>query len=172
MNEFVRRLLEGRAPWGTLDVSPASRGIWQQVRLTVYPPGITHAERRILHLAHVWPVGGGVLCLFALVFLGSEDPAVSLAIALALYAGGFVIASRVARDLRSRSRTLTVTSEYVHGELHEHGEVALLRVSAERLMTLEAKRRRGEVDPVSYEAEWSDVFTALPIHAPRMLQRR
>ncbi|TDP98465.1 MULTISPECIES: DUF6611 family protein [unclassified Leifsonia] len=172
MNEFVRRLLEGRAPWGTLDVSPASRGIWQQVRLTVYPPGITHAERRILHLAHVWPVGGGILCLFALVFLGSENPALSLAAALALYAGGFLILSRLARDLRSRCRAVTVTSEYVHGELYEHGEVALLRVSAERLMTLEAKRRHGEVDPVSYEAEWSDVFGTLPVRTSRMLQRR
>ncbi|WP_309297488.1 DUF6611 family protein [Leifsonia poae] len=37
---MVLRLSEGRFLWGTLDVSPASRGVGQRVRLTVCPPGI------------------------------------------------------------------------------------------------------------------------------------
>lgn len=37
---MVLRLPEA-VPLGTLDVSPASRGVGHRVRLTVYPPGIT-----------------------------------------------------------------------------------------------------------------------------------
>ena len=162
MNEFLRRLFEGRTPWGTLDVSPASRGIWQRVRLTVYPPGITHAERRALHFAHTWPVGGAVLSLFGLVFLSDTGPVLSMATVLVAYVVGFVIAARLTRDLRSRSRSLTVASEYVGGELREFGNVHLLRVSTCLLMDLEARRRAGLVGPVAYEAEWAQVYDALP----------
>lgn len=171
MNEFLRRLSEGRAPWGTLDISPASRGIWQRVRLTVYPPGITRAERRALHFGHTWPVAGGILCLFGLVFLSSEGPVLGLATVLSAYVAGFVVAARLTRDLRSRSRSLTVASECVGGELREFGDVHLLRASATRLMDLEARRRAGLVDPIAYEAEWTDVYLTLPAETVPALQR-
>ena len=171
VKESLRRLLEGRALWGTIDVSPAGRGIWQRVRLTVYPPGITPAQRRLLHLGHLWPVGGSIACLFVLVLLSDAGPVLSLATALAAYAGGFLVLGRLTRELRARSRTVTVASEYIRGELREFGEVPLLRTAATRLMDLEARRRRGLVDPVTYEAEWADVYDGLPVESGRVFER-
>jgi hypothetical protein len=170
VNEIVRRLFEGRAPWGTLDVSPASRGIWQRVRLTVYPPGITHGQRRLLHLTHAWPVGGAILCLFALVFLSGWGPVLSVATVLTAYVAGFLVTARLTRALRERSRVVTVASEYVGGEVREYGNVHLLRIAASRLHDLEARRRSGLVDPVTYEAEWAEIYDALPNEAAPALQ--
>ncbi|WP_158861807.1 DUF6611 family protein [Leifsonia sp. AG29] len=170
MNEFLRRLTEGRAPWGTLDVSPASRGLWQRVRLTVYPPGITHGERRALHVAHIWPVAGGILCLFGLVALSGAGPVLSLAAVLAAYGAGFAVTARLTRDLRGRSRVLTVASEYVGGEVREFGDVHLLRTSVGRLTELENRRRSGDVTAVTYEAEWAAVYDALPAKTAPALQ--
>ncbi|MCI0157106.1 hypothetical protein KNO15_10415 [Leifsonia shinshuensis] len=171
MNEIARRLFEGRTPWGTLDVSPASRGIWQRVRLTVYPPGITHGQRRLLHLTHAWPVGGGILCLFALVLLSGEGPVLSLATVLTAYVAGFLVTARLTRELRERCRVVTVASEYVGGEVREFGNVHLLRVAVSRLQDLDARRRSGLVDPVTYEAEWAEVYDALPNEGAPALQR-
>jgi hypothetical protein len=172
VKETVRRLLEGRALWGTLDVSPASRGIWQRVRLRVYPPGITHAQRRLLHLSHTWPVGGAIACLFALVFLSDEGPGLSTVTALSVYVAGFLVLGRLTRDLRAHSRTVTVASEYIGGELREFGNVHLLRAAATRLMDLEVRRRTGLVDPVRYEAEWAEVYDTLPAEAVRVFEHR
>lgn len=170
VNEMVRLLFEGGAPWGTLDVSPAGRGIWQRVRLTVYPPGITAGQRRLLHLSRTWPVGGGILCLAALVFLSDEGPWLSLTIALTAYAAGFLITARLTRELRERCRIVTAASEYVGGEVREFGNVHVLRAAASRLRELEARRREGLVDPVAYEAEWTEVYNLLPDHAARALE--
>lgn len=172
MKETVRRLLEGRALWGTLDVSPATRGIWQQVRLTVYPPGTTPGQRRLLHLGRSWPSGGAALCLVVLVFLGDQGPVVSVAAAATMYLAGLVVTARLTRDLRARCRRIAVASELVACEVREFGDVPLLRAAATRLLELEARRRSGLVDPVRYEAEWSEVYDALPAADVSSLERR
>ncbi|MGO4301535.1 DUF6611 family protein [Leifsonia sp. RAF41] len=112
--------------------------------------------------AHTWPVAGAVLSLFGLVFLSDAGPVLSMATVLVAYVVGFAIAARLTRGLRSRSRSLTVASEYVGGELREFGDVHLLRVSTCLLMDLEARRKAGLVGPVAYEAEWAQVYDALP----------
>lgn len=162
VNDAMRRVLEGRARWGTLDVAPASPGLWQRVRLTVYPPGITRGERRLLHLRHGWPVAGAIAGAALVVALSSAGPVLSFAVALTAYLAGFAVLARLTRELRSRSRVVTVASEYVRGELREYGEVRVLRSAASRLMELEAARRSGLVDPVAYEAAWIDVYETLP----------
>ena len=50
----------------------------------------------------------------------------------------------------------------VRGDLHEFGDVRLLRTAASRLMELDARRRAGLVDPVAYESAWIDVYETLP----------
>jgi len=158
----VRRLLEGRAPWGDLDVSPVSPGVWQRVRLTVYPPGITPGERRLLRLRHAWPVGGALLALVGLILLSDVGPVLSLTIVLTAYVAGFAVIGRLTRVLRARCRVVTVATEHVGSDIRESGDVELLRAAAGRLLDLESRRRRGLVDPVAYEAEWTDVYSALP----------
>jgi hypothetical protein len=97
-----------------------------------------------------------------MVALSDAGPVLSVAAALTLYLTGFAVLARLTRALRSRSRVVTVASEYVRGELHEFGDVRLLRTAASRLMELDARRRAGLVDPVSYESAWIDVYETLP----------
>lgn len=132
------------------------------MRLTVYAPGITHGQRRLLHLSHAWPVVGAIACLVALVSLSDAGPALSLVAALSGYAAGFLVLARLTRDLRAESRTVTVVSEHIGDEYREFGDARLLRAAASRLLGLEAQRRRGLVDPVRYEAEWTEVYHSLP----------
>lgn len=167
VNEFFRRLTEGGTPWGTVDISPVGRGLWQRVRLTVYPPGTSRAERRALHFAHSWPIAGAVAGLLVIVGLaGKESPIVGLAAVLLLYLGGFWIGARLTHALRTRTRTLTVASMYVGGEWKEFGNAHLLRAATARLDDLDARRRAGQIDAVGYEAEWADVYDSLPSETP------
>lgn len=161
VKEFVRRLTEGTAPWGTLDVSPASRGTWQQMRLTVYPPGITSAERCALHLIHTWPVTGAILGLFEVVLVGGEWPIFSLVGVLGTYLGVLWILAQLTHDLHGRCQIITAAWEYIEGEQKDFGNVNLLRETASRLVDLEARRRAGTIDPVGYEVEWARVYDSV-----------
>src|SRR3979490_2744289 len=116
--EFLRKLTEGDKLWGTVDYSPAGRSMWRRVRLTVYPPGTTSAERRMLHFAHGWPLGGAILGLILMVTLGSAwPPALVIVAIVAMYLAGFWVGVRLTRPIRSRIRSLSVVSVYVGGEL-------------------------------------------------------
>ncbi|NEN05761.1 hypothetical protein G3T36_07730 [Diaminobutyricibacter tongyongensis] len=163
MVEFLRKLIEGDNLWGTLDVSPAGRALWRRVRLTVYPPGTTSAERRSLHFAHTWPIGGAILGLLLMVTLGSAwPPAVVVVVVAALYAAGFWLGARLTRPLRNRIRSLVVVSVFVGGGLEEYGDALLLRETTARLRDLDARRREGGIDPARYEAEWAEIYDTLP----------
>lgn len=161
--EFLRKLTEGDKLWGTIDVSPASRSMWRRVRLTVYPPGTTSAERRALHFTHGWPIGGALIALTFVVIVGSAwPPALAFVAMVALYAAGFWLGARLTRPTRDRIRSLAAVSVYVHGELEEYGDAALLRATACRLEQLDARRRSGDLDPVHYEAEWAEIYGMIP----------
>ena len=162
MNVIAPRLLDSRARWGTLDTSPASPGIWQRIRLTVYPPGITPAERRLLRVCHAWPVAGAILSLFGLVALSDAGPVLSIGLVLTAYVAVWVALSRATAELRSRCRVVTVATEYVGGELHVFGDADLLRSAVSRLRALELDRRSGHVHPVEYELAWGEVYQELP----------
>jgi hypothetical protein len=163
MHDLIRKLTEGAHPWGTVDVSPAGRGLWQRVRLTAYPPGTTSAERRALSFAHAWPILGAVVSLLLLVALGSAWPApLELAAMIALYLAGFWVGARITRPVRRRLRILTTATVYVGGELQEFGNVRLLRETIAEFDRIDALQRRGDLTPVQYEAEWGVIFDTLP----------
>ncbi|WP_430623522.1 DUF6611 family protein [Leifsonia aquatica] len=63
MNEFVRRLTEGHAPWGRKVVRPASPGLWERYPLTIYPPGTPATGRRVLQFVRTWPITGATLAV-------------------------------------------------------------------------------------------------------------
>ena len=161
--EFLRKLTEGDKLWGTVDYSPVSRSMWRRVRLTVYPPGTTSAERRALHFMHGWPVGGAILGLVLMVTLGSAWPPALVVVAVSvMYVAGFWFGARLTRPLRHRIRSLSVVSVYVGGDLEEYGNASLLRETISRLEELDARRRAGGLDPVQYEAGWAEIYGMIP----------
>ncbi|MFF1879438.1 DUF6611 family protein [Leifsonia sp. NPDC058230] len=163
MHILFQKLTEGAHPWGTVDVSPAGRGAWQRVRLTVYPPGTTAGERRALTFAHAWPILGAVLAVLLLAPLGSAWPApLVLVTMLVVYVAGFWVGARITRPIRGRLRSLTTATVYLSGEVQEFGNLRLLRETLAEFDRIDALRRRGELTPVQYEAEWSAIFDTLP----------
>lgn len=172
VNRFVQRLADGGAPWGTVEVWPASPGLWERVRLTVFPPGTTRAERRTMQFAHAWPIAGAVAGFVAMVALSGYWPTVSIIVILAAYLGGFWVGARLTHDLRRRSRTITASTVFISGEMKEFGDVRLLKETRTRLANLEILRLRGRIDPIAYEAEWARIYYSLPSGAPsRMAQK-
>lgn len=167
VREFLRRTTEGAVPWGTVYASPASGGPWRHVRLTVYPPGTTRAERRALHFAHTWPIAGAIIWLILAVALSRVlPPAAGLTAALLVYAAGFWLAARLTRRVRPRVRTLAVASIHSFGEPRVDGDARLLRAVTARLDDLEERRRSGQLNPVQYEAEWWEIYEAIPSSTP------
>lgn len=159
----MRRVIDGDRKWGTLDFSPAGRTMWQSVHLTAYPPGITTAERRMLHFAHVWPVAGSVLCLVLMVMLSDVlTPLWSLITAVAVFLAGLLLGSRLTRPLKGRIRTLTVSTVYLDGKLNSFGDTKLMAVARARFDALDARDADGSLAPVEYEAEWADIYAMLP----------
>ena len=158
----MRKLSEGDKLWGTLDVSPLNRSMWRRVRLTVYPPGTTSAERRALHFAHSWPVAGALLALAVTVMLSALSPIVVVAAVAAMYLAGFGFGAWLTRSVGKRIRSVSVVSMYIGGGLEEHGDADLLRAARARLESMDERRRSGELDPVRYEAEWAAVYEKLP----------
>lgn len=163
VTEFLRELTQGAKRWGTVDVSSAGRSMWHRDRITVYPPGTTSGERRALHFARNWPIAGAVLALLVMVMLsGVWPPLVVVVCAAALYLAGFLLAAWLTRRLRSRVRSLSAVSMYIHGELEVEGDLSLVRETAAAFAALDARQRAGEVDPVQYETEWARIYETLP----------
>lgn len=166
VNEFVRRLAGGGARWGTVQVWPASPGLWERVRVTVYPPGTSAEQRRALRFAHGWPITGAIACFIGVVAMSGSSPIVAPIVALVIYLGGLWIGARLTHDVRRDSRTITASTVFIAGEMKEYGDVRLLEETRARLANLERLRLRGRIDPIRYEAEWADVYYSLPSLAP------
>jgi hypothetical protein len=157
--EWLTRALEGEHRWGYIDVVPAARTVWSLQRLTVFPPGICSADRRMLKRHRDWPMIGAVLALFLMIALGDvwPTPIAVLVVALA-YAGGVWASSRLTHELRARSHCIEVTSTAGVDGYSTHGDTALLESARIELLGLEARLRRGELNAVDFEAGWGRVY--------------
>ncbi len=163
MRSLFRRLTEGRQLWGVVDRSPASRGLWCEVRLTVYPPGTTSAQRRLFHAVHEWPIVGVIVGMMLMVALGPTVPAgVELGAGGALYAAGFAAGAVLIRPFAERMRRLAAVVTLAAGDWRAAGDVELIEATLERFAALDDRRRAGLVSPARYEAEWGAIYDSLP----------
>ncbi len=160
----VRRfhpILDGRRTWGALDVSLTRHGV-TRFRLTVFPPGIDPADRRLLRAWRGWPSWGAVLWLLTQVLLGgSTTPATAFGIATALYLGiGAVLFARVA-SVRGHVRGLCVVRIAGYADPRAAATYAQLRALAAELDDLDARLRAGALSAVEHEAAWWRVYDQL-----------
>ena len=163
VNKILRRMIDGDHQWGTLDFSPAGRAMWQSVHLTVYPPGLTTFERRALHFAHVWPIAGSIICLVSMIMLSDVlTPVWSLVAAIAVYLAGFLLGMWLTHPLKSRIRTLTVSTVYLGDKLNSIGDTALMGTIRARFTALDTFNATGALTPVEYEAEWASIYELMP----------
>ncbi|WP_116282112.1 DUF6611 family protein [Subtercola boreus] len=162
----AEHLLEGPHRWGSIDVSPAGRTSWNRTRLTVYPPGTTHAERRALHFSRTWPVVGAVVALFTLLALSAYTAApAATAAAVAVYALGLLAGLRMTRTLRPRLKCLTVVTIPLGGGMETIGDVDFYQAATDRLRALDDRNDRGLVTPAEYEFCCTQIYNAMPEQA-------
>ena len=160
--EWAGHALEGEHSWGYIDVVPAGRTAWQLKRLTVYPPGTTVEQRRLLKFHRDWPINGAVLALFLIFALGDAWPMPLAATTVVLvYVCGVSVTSRLTHHLRMSSRRLHVTSTAGEQGCRYRGDVDLFESARAELLRLDAGRVGGELTPAQFEAGWARVFDRL-----------
>ncbi|HEY5222308.1 MAG TPA: DUF6611 family protein [Microbacteriaceae bacterium] len=163
MLQLFRRLTEGRQSWGVVDRSPAYRGLWCEVRLTVYPPGTTAAQRRLFHAVHSWPIAGVIAGMVLMVALGPTVPAAfELGAGGALYAAGFAVGAVLLRPFGNRMRRLAAVITASAGDWHADGDIELIAATLARFAALDDRRQAGALSPAGYEAEWGAIYDTLP----------
>ena len=101
-------MLDGAAPWGTVNIRAERFGI-TRYWLVVYPPGITVAERRRIRAWRGWPLWGAVLWVVSLIALsGVLEGWAGVVLSTALYAAAGIVTYVRAGDLRAKVRAADV----------------------------------------------------------------
>ena len=159
-------MLDGRRPWGSLDISPTRYGV-TRYRLTVFPPGIDSAERRLLRAWRAWPTWGAVLWLLIQLALGSvASPATAFILSTTVYLGiGAVLFGRVA-SVRAQVRGVCVVRMAGFPDPQGAALYAELRSLAAALDDADTRLQQGGLSAAGHEAAWWQVYDRLRPDAP------
>jgi hypothetical protein len=154
--------LDGRRAWGSLDISPTRYGV-TRYRLTVFPPGIDSAERRLLRAWRAWPTWGAVLWLLTQIAL---DSVAAFIISTAVYLGiGAVLFRRVA-SVRAQVRGVCVVRMAGFADPRGAALYAELCSLTAALDDADTRLRQGVLSPAGHEAAWWQVYDRLGPDAP------
>jgi len=152
------RLLDGERRWGSLDVQADRFGI-TRYRLVVFPPGISHPERRRVRLARGWPLWGAlvwVICEIWLTHVTGPLTALGLSTAALLAVG--VITTTIAGTPRTLVKTLcTSTSATFHNPEAEEMRDRLGRLAL-TLIDADEQLERGQISAADHELTWWRVY--------------
>jgi len=159
----VHDLVDGAHSWGSLDQAPARSTVVQQISLTVYRPGTTLHDRRLLHARQTWPLAGAVLAVSVVIVMASwAPPHVTGLAALVAWVLGFAILELTTRGLRESVRELSASSTCTPDGLVVVGDATCVRATAARLSALERELDAGHISTERYLARWEEVWLALP----------
>jgi hypothetical protein len=143
------RLLDGAHPWGSFDAVVGRYGL-RRYRLTLFPPGISAADRRLLRL---WR-GDAVF-----------SPGTTLLVAAATYLGAgavlFVLTAGVRASVRSIWLIL-LTGDLDPRERQCYAEWERL---VDVLTRADILLKAGAINPTQHEALWWQAYDRLEIPA-------
>ncbi len=156
-----RQLLDGITPWGSIDIRPVRWG-GTCYRIVVYPPGITHAERRRVRLWRGWPMWGAGLWLLVLMVLArTTDPWTALGWATAGYLAVGAAAYVWAGEVRSRVRTAEVHVLASKNDVPTLIRSRVIRSLGTTMVRADEQLAAGEIRSADYEATWWRVYDRL-----------
>ncbi|TBN58361.1 hypothetical protein EYE40_13700 [Glaciihabitans arcticus] len=159
--EHIPRPERRRRRWGTLEVTSPVRYGWRTYRLTVYAPGTTAAERRLLALDRNAPLlVAGVALLLAVILRPDVPP---LGILLVVPAGVFIVSAVRARARRLRQSTLVLVVAEVdaNGTTEVLGDLSLRRDVAYSLRWMEHLRRAELITELEFQRRWAIEYERL-----------
>lgn len=158
------RALEGPHRWGRYEQSAtaftARTGVCER-RLTVYAPGATSADRRLITLWHAWPLVGGALAFAVALLLAPAAPIAALVGMLTLYLGGLALVARRSRRARAGCRVIRCSAVALSTGREAIGDARLLDDALAELLRLERLREAGRIDEVGFELGWARVHDRL-----------
>lgn len=133
-----------------------------QTRLTVFPPGTNHAERRLLALYRDCPIVVAAVALFVVLAgaagWGNSGPMLVVVATAAAFAA---VMSYLTRRVRRGIRRVDVVVTYTAGRRSVYGEPVLYESARRELERLESDYRTGRLSGVEFEAGWSRVYDQL-----------
>lgn len=154
-------LLDGKRPWGAVDVVPDRFGV-TRYRLMVYPPGITDSDRRWVRLAHAWPVWGVLLWILVQVWLADAvAPWMAFVVASATSLGGGAIAAALAGPARTEVRVMGAMTIAGFSDPTSAAAQAKLEALATDLLDADERRAQGRISAVEHELIWWRVYNAM-----------
>jgi Family of unknown function (DUF6611) len=157
-------LLDGGHLWGSFDAMIGRYGL-RRYRLTVFPPGITAADRRLLRAWRGWPVGGAAVALLATMCLSEVilTPMTTLVVCAGVYvvvgAALFVMSAAP----RTQVRPLSVILIDGYSDPRSEAMYAEWEAVIEMLATADEMRERGELSSVEYEAMWWHAYNRVGV---------
>lgn len=171
---LLRHVVEGRRRWGVLRISASDRWGWQQLRLSIFPPGTNSQERRALAFFRNWPLVGALAAVAIMMTLGAlVTPAFAAVLACVLYGAGVIVGFVVTRSVRPRIRH--VGAVIIRGErgVEHFGDASFITQTAAALTAMDDAFEHGELSAVDYEREWTDIYESiLPEESARSTRRR
>jgi hypothetical protein len=152
------RLLDGDRPWGSLDVQPDRFGV-TRYRLVVFPPGISHPERRLVRLARGWPMWGALVWVACEVWLTQvTGPWTALGVSTGALIAIGLITTAAAGTPRTQVKTLAVTvSATYHNPDADTTRDRLGRLAL-TLIDADERLERGLMSAADHELTWWRVY--------------
>ena len=160
--DWWSRIWEGSQLWGSCENSYLRHGIWR-VRITVYPPGASNADRRRIRVWRGWSMWCAAAWLLGSVVLQSSGVSAGVALATPILAA--VVTGLVCRQyvgsLRYRVRTVAVLTMagFTHQTVLDRRD-KLVRL-AETMTVADRAMKGGIIDAVEHELVWQRVYNEI-----------
>ena len=154
-------LVDGARTWGSFDVQSDRFGV-TRYRLTVYPPGISAAQRRRLRVWRGWPIWGAALWLLAeLILTQMVDPWPALAISTVTVLGAGAAAWWRAGGLGAQVRIRAVSVLRGYDDAQSRAAADEISTFAQALAVADICLASGVITAVDHEVMWWRVYGRL-----------
>ncbi|MCH5643857.1 MULTISPECIES: DUF6611 family protein [unclassified Gordonia (in: high G+C Gram-positive bacteria)] len=155
------RFLRGADSWGVFRVGFARHLV--QLRVCVYPPGVTDHERTMLRLwysAPIWGVIGWLALWPAISAVSPVDPPFSILAAAAVMLSVVWVVGHQAWPVRKSVRSMVLWIDDDEDPTTRRRADQLLRI-VDSLRVADRDLREGRIDAVRHEAIWARCYDDL-----------
>ncbi|MGZ4585582.1 MAG: DUF6611 family protein [Mycobacterium sp.] len=156
---WLSRLLDGAHPWGSYEATVSRYGV-RRYRLTIYPPGISTADRRLARLWRGWSISGAALVLLAVMLLGNAaaSPDTVLIVAVVAYVSIGVLLFLRAGPHRVRARSMSIILMPNTADVQEQRRYTQWRTLVDMLTNADRMLTTRAISPVEHEATWWEAY--------------